>query len=220
MSTATPIRILSVNVALPEEVVLSGETIRTAICKQPVPGPVALHKENIAGDYQAALEFHGGPDRALCVYPHEHYARWEQEYNITLPLGAFGENLTATGMTEADVCIGDRFQWGDALLEVTQPRIPCAKVDKRNNAPGLFLRWKELGYTGYFLRVLQEGTIGPDLPITRFERHPAGVTVALVNQTFFHDKTNADAIRQILAVPALAPVFQQLFRDQLAKLEA
>jgi len=196
-----------------------GREWRTAIYKQPQDGTLWLGRELLEGDQQEHLEFHGGPDRALCVYAYEHYAQWEEEFGIEMPLSAFGENLTARGLKEWDVCIGDIYRFGDALIQVAQPRIPCTQVDLRNNAPGLCQRMKDTGFTGYFFRVLEEGRIGKDLPFTLVERDPQRLSILEANEIWFHRKGGLEAAERLQAHPALADAWKQILASRIQELK-
>jgi MOSC domain-containing protein YiiM len=123
---------------------------------------VWLTQLNLAGDFQADQRNHGGPDQALCVYCGVHYAYWSRQLGQELTAGSFGENLTLAGSwTEADVCIGDVFALGEAVVQVTQPRSPCWKIARRWQTPLLSLWMQETGYTGWYMRVLQPGQVAP-----------------------------------------------------------
>jgi MOSC domain-containing protein YiiM len=122
-------KVIAVSIGLPREVVWRGRTVRTAIFKQPVDGPVLVEQLNLAGDRQSDLTVHGGAEKAVYVYPSEHYGFWRQTLGMTdLPWGSFGENLTTEGLDEATVQIGDRLKIGTASFTVTQPRMPCYKL--------------------------------------------------------------------------------------------
>jgi MOSC domain-containing protein YiiM len=155
------VKLLSVNTGLPREVEWNGESVRTSIFKDPVPGRVRVSKLNLQGDEQADLEVHGGTDKAVYAYPSEHYAFWRKELpGMVLPWGAFGENLTTEGLLEDGLHIGDRFRAGSAEFIVTQPRMPCYKLAIRFNRPDMVKRFMKSGRTGFYLAVLKEGEIG------------------------------------------------------------
>ena len=125
-------RVLSVNIGRGRNVLANGRTVRTGIFKAPVDGLVAIHRTRVEGDEVVDLRVHGGPYKAVYLYPSEHYQFWQNELGLDhLPLGAFGENLTTEGLTEKDVHIGDEFKVGTAVLKVTQPRMPCFKLALR-----------------------------------------------------------------------------------------
>ncbi|SEM82569.1 MOSC domain-containing protein [Lihuaxuella thermophila] len=213
------IRLVSLSIGLPQTIKTGDhKELTTGICKQAVD-EVFLSREGFHGDGVANRAFHGGPERAVCVYSHEHYSYWEQEFQVRLPSAAFGENLTVTRMLERDVCIGDIYQVGDAVVQVSQGRIPCDTISKRNGIPTLLTRIIEEGYTGFFCRVLREGTVRKDSPIRLLERHPRQVSVLFANQIFFHRKGDAEGIKKILAVKELAPVWRELLANRLEKLE-
>ncbi|MDM5190137.1 MOSC domain-containing protein [Bacillus sp. DX4.1] len=189
----------------------------TGICKQ-LTEEAFLSKDGFRGDGVADLRFHGGPDRAVCVYPHEHYALWEQEFQTTLPSSTFGENITVTNMLEHDVFIGDTYQLGDAIIQVTQGRVPCSTISKRLSIPGILPRIVETGYTGYLCRVLQEGIVRKDSQIQLLERHPNQVSILFSNEVYFHRRKDKESIEKILAVPELAEVWYEQLTDRLTKL--
>lgn len=186
--------------------------IVTGICKEAVE-EVFLTKDGFQGDGVADLRFHGGPDRALCIYPYEHYSLWEQEFGQTLSPAAFGENLTLTNMLERDVNIGDIFQIGDAVVQVTQGRNPCSTISKRTNLPLLLKRIIDTGYTGYLCRVIEEGKIRSDSKITLLQQHPKQVSILFGNQVYFHALHDREGINKLLDLPELAIQW----RDSLIK---
>ena len=154
-------QVLSVNVGGPRDVEWRGERVRTSIWKSPVPGRVAVRRTNLAGDEQSDLTVHGGPDKAVYVYPAEHYDFWRGELpDADLPFGAFGENFTTRGLAEPDVAIGDRFRIGDAEFVVTQPRMPCFKLGIRFQRPDMVKRFHASGRNGFYFAVTREGTVG------------------------------------------------------------
>jgi len=169
----------------------TGETTwTTGFGKQPVAGSVRLRKLNFDGDAQADLKHHGGPDKAVCVYPASHYAFWQSELSIELVGGAFGENLTVAELTEDDVCIGDVWRIGDARVQVSQPRQPCWKLSRWWNIKDLALRVQQTGRTGWYLRVLEEGDVEPETPITLVDRVHQDWSIAAANELMHHDKKN------------------------------
>lgn len=212
----TNVRIVSLNVGKPKIVQLNGKEVTTGFYKEAVGEQLSLSKLNFDGDGQAEA-YHGGVDKAVCVYPYEHYAYWEQELNRKLSSAAFGENLTVTGMLETEVHIGDIFQIGQAVVQITQPRRPCYKISGRHDVKNLTLQVQNSGYTGFYLRVLEEGNIGPDSKIERLLQHPAQVTVAFANEHMYHSLDNIEAIQQILAVDALSESWYIKFTKHLEK---
>lgn len=170
-----------VNVGVPS--VLSeagGEPVWSGIAKRPLPPATTLFLSlvNLAGDGQADLTVHGGLDKAVYAYPSEHLPTWEAELGEPLGDAPFGENLSTVGATEDDVAIGDRWAWGEAVLEVCQPRSPCFKLALHRQRADIQQLFRRSGRTGWYLRVLQPGAVSTDGPIEVFHRDPAGLTVA------------------------------------------
>lgn len=211
-------QLVALNIGKPAKQAYQGREIETGIHKNPVQGRIYLASLNLDGDGQADLVHHGGVDKALCAYPYEHYAYWENDIGQTLTYGAFGENLTTKGLNEDEVCIGDIFQFGEAVIQVSQPRRPCFKVAARYNVPDFTLRIQNTGYTGFYFRVLEEGWVACDAPFHLLERHPAGVTVTFANQCKYHDKNNVQALQKILAVPELSASWRTGFEKQIETL--
>jgi MOSC domain-containing protein YiiM len=210
--------IVSLNVGKPQKQSYQGKEFETGICKTPIQGNVFLSSANLEGDGQADLIHHGGVDKALCVYPYEHYSYWEQEIGQPLTYGAFGENITVQGISEDDVCIGDIFQFGEAVVQVSQPRQPCYKVAARYNVPDFPLRIQQTGFTGFYLRVLQEGRVSAADPLLLLEKHTTDITVTFANRIRYDHKNNIEAIKTILTLPELASSWREIFTKQLAKL--
>ena len=153
--------VISVNVGLPREVIWKGRKITTGIFKEPVEGRVIVRTLNLDGDRQADLSVHGGPRKAVYVYPSEYYAYWKKELpGMQLPWGMFGENLTTEGLLDEAVDIGDRYRIGSAEVMVTQPRTPCHKLAIRFGRDDMIRRFLASGRSGFYLAVLQEGEVG------------------------------------------------------------
>lgn len=190
----------------------------TGFYKNPVAGPVRLGLVNLEGDGQADLQNHGGPDKAVCCYPAAHYPGWRAELERPdLPFGGFGENLTIDGLAEEDVCIGDVWAIGDALVAVSQPRQPCWKLARRWRVEDLAARVQRTGRTGWYFRVLREGTLTPGLTLALQDRpHPAW-TVARANHLMHLDRKNAALAAELAAVPALAKSWQKTLRGRATR---
>ncbi|MEH7418413.1 MOSC domain-containing protein [Neobacillus drentensis] len=165
----------------------------------------------IVGDDVANHKFHGGPDRVVCLYPFEHYSYWEEVFQKKLILPAFGENITATGMTEDHVCIGDIYKIGNTILQITQGRVPCVSISNYNEEKQLLKKVIETTLTGYFFRVLEEGTIMFDSDITLLEKHSKEISVSFATQILFHQKEDKASIEKILTVDALAEDWRNRF---------
>jgi MOSC domain-containing protein YiiM len=206
-------RVLSVNVGLPREVEWRNEVVATAIHKAPVAGPVEVRRLNLVGDRQADLSVHGGPDKAVYVYPSEHYAFWRDELPaVALPWGAFGENLTVEGLSETELRVGDELRIGTAEFIVTQPRLPCYKLNVRFQRPDMVKRFLRSGRTGFYLAVLREGHIaaGDTVAVIPTDRSAIGVTEVV---TLYTKKgANGELLQRALATAALPDSWRDYFQ--------
>ena len=208
------------NVGLPRDAVWRGEVVRTGIFKSPVSGRIAMHGDNLVGDAQADLTVHGGADKAVYGYPSEHYGFWcEWLGQDALPWGAFGENLTTEGLLEADVCIGDRFAIGSALLEVSQPRIPCHKLALRHERADLPKRFLASGRSGFYFRIARAGEVSAGDAIERVVADPQRLSVADV-QSFARGAGAPELMRRAVEHPALAEVWRKEVRRRLERASA
>lgn len=210
--------VISVNVGVVQPGEYKGKEQQSGINKMPIDGPVRLGKLGLAGDEQADLVNHGGPDKAVCVYSYNHYPHWEQVIGLSLPYGSFGENFTISDMLEDEVCIGDTFSIGRAVVQVSQPRQPCWKLAMRWGLDALPLLVTETGATGFYFRTVTDGDVLPGDTLRLLERHPAKFTVAEANRIMHHDKKDADGIRSVLAVDALSASWVQTLTARLAKI--
>lgn len=208
-------RVISVNVGMPREVRWRGRAVLTGIFKDPVAGPVPLRKLNLDGDAQADLTVHGGPDKAVYAYPHEHYDGWQTQLGRALAPGAFGENLTTEGLTEETVHIGDEFRVGTARLVAVQPRLPCYKLGLRFGDPGMVKRFLQAGKPGIYFAVAEEGTVAPGDPIERVAEDAARVSVAAMFRLVLDGDADPDDLRRLLSVRALAAVWREELEARL-----
>ncbi|MEH7179374.1 MOSC domain-containing protein [Neobacillus vireti] len=198
---------------LPNNKVYKNEAYVSGIWKLPCNELIVAYNE-INGDQVANPEYHGGSDRVVCVYPFEHYSHWESELGEALTPSAFGENLTVAGMMEDQVCIGDVFQIGEAVLQVSQGRYPCSTINKRNNNNLLLKKIIKTGYTGYFLRVLEEGKITSNSQIKKLVSHPQQITVSSIHHLYFHESPpSMEKIEKILSVDELAFSWKEYLLD-------
>jgi MOSC domain-containing protein YiiM len=209
-------RIVALNVGQPRPMPYHGGTVLTASFKEPVAGPVWLGPTGLAGDAQADLTVHGGPDKAVCVYPTEHLPYWAERLGRPLAPGAFGENFSLAGLLEPEVCIGDIFRVGTALVQVSQPRQPCYKLATRNGEPAFALWVQESGRTGFYFRCLEPGLVQAGDTLELVARHPAGCTIAECNRLMHHDKHDRAGIERLLAVPALSASWRRTLTQRLA----
>lgn len=177
----------------------------TGFFKRPVTNPIWLGMTNLDGDGQADLKNHGGPEKAVNVYPFEHYSYWQQELGTaSLPFGAFGENFTTGSLLESEVCLGDIFEVGEALVQVSQPRQPCWKLARRWRRKDLALRVQESGRTGWYFRVIREGTIQAGACLRLVERPCPEWTVASANNIMHHRTDDLQAAQALAECQALA----------------
>jgi MOSC domain-containing protein YiiM len=213
------VKIISVNVGLPRIVLANGEPVSTAIFKEPVRGRVMLRTLNLDGDRQADLTVHGGPDKAVYLYPSEHYEFWKRELPDTeLPYGMFGENLTSEGLLETEVHIGDKFRVGTAELIVTQPRLPCYKLGIRFGRADMLRRFLVSERTGFYFSVLKEGEVGAGDEFELLEKNASAVRVVDVTRLYSSDKQNVDLLRRAIT-KALPESWREYFRKRLKRLE-
>jgi MOSC domain-containing protein YiiM len=210
-------KLLSVNVGLPREVQWHGRTIRTSIFKSPVAGRVPMRKLNLDGDQQSDLKVHGGVDKAVYVYPSEHYAFWRDELpNVDLPWGAFGENFTTEGpLDDKAVHIGDRFRIGSAQFVVTQPRMPCFKLGIRFSRPEIIKRFLHSGRNGFYFSVADEGEVAAGDTIELVASDENGVTVADIVELYTADAANQDFLHRVSDLAALPESWRAYFRKRL-----
>jgi MOSC domain-containing protein YiiM len=212
-------KLISVNVGLPRIVRSNGEPVSTGIFKEPVAGRVVLRTLNLDGDRQADLSVHGGPSKAVYVYPSEHYDYWKRELpEMELPWGMFGENFTTTGLFESELNIGDKFRVGSAVVMVTEPRMPCYKLGIRFNRPDIIKRFLASGRTGFYFAVLQEGEVGVGDQIELIEGSKHGVRVSDIILLYTREKRNVGLLRRAIEVAALPESWKSYFRHRLEKL--
>src|SRR5215471_7917174 len=210
-------KLVSVNVGLPREVEWHGRIVRTSIFKTPVAGRVQVRRINLDGDQQSDLTVHGGIDKAVYVYPSEHYSFWREELPGTdLPWGMFGENFTTEGaLDDKTVFIGDRFRIGSAEFAVTSPRMPCYKLGIRFGRPDIIKRFLQSGRAGFYLAVLQEGEAGAGDSIELLARDKQGITVAKIVNLYTVDAANQDLLRRVSELSALPQSWRNYFRKRL-----
>ena len=197
-------KIISVNVGLPREVVWQGITVQTAIFKEPVAGAVAIRKLNLAGDQQADLTVHGGSEKAVYVYPVEHYEYWwKQLPDISFSWGAFGENLSTEGLSEDTVGIGDLLRAGSAILQVTQPRMPCYKLQFRFNRDDMIKRFLVSGRSGFYLSVIKQGDVSAGSSLDLLDRDPDSVTIGDIVRLYLGQARDSELLQRATSVSSL-----------------
>ena len=206
-------RLLSVNVGLPRDVTWNGKTVRTAVWKSPVTGRRMVRKLDIDGDAQADLAGHGGEHRAVFVYQMDSYRYWERFLGRNdFTFGQFGENFTVEGLADDEVCIGDRYRIGDAVFEVTQPRVTCYRVGTRMNEPRMPALLVAHRRPGFYFRVLQEGEVGAGDDSVKIADGPERVTVAEIDALLYLPGHSRERLQRALRIPALSKGWQSSFQ--------
>jgi len=209
-------KLISINAGLPREVRWAGKTVTTSIWKEPVPGRVRVSALNVEGDRQSDLTVHGGADKAVYVYPSEHYAYWRERLpGVELPWGAFGENFTSEGLSEDGVRIGDRLRVGSAEFAVTQPRMPCFKLGIRFGRPEMVKMFMKSGRTGFYLAVTREGEVEAGDSIHLDPRPGSSLTVADIVSLYASDSENQEMLILAAKLPGLPESWRDYFRKRL-----
>jgi len=194
----------------------------TAIDKKTVNSPIFLSETGLAEDACAEAKYHGGLERALHQYPVEHYAFWQQTFaprNDQQPEFAapgMGENISSLGMTEDNVCIGDQYQWGEAIIEVSQPRLPCYKLNTRWDSKDIAVRMQDLSRCGWLYRVVKPGFVSESDKLIHIFRSKSAFTVKQVCELFFNDPLNQQNLTKLIAIDALSPIWADVARTRLS----
>ncbi|MFD2265005.1 MOSC domain-containing protein [Lacibacterium aquatile] len=218
MTPGTPLEALLTGGLTP----LGERAAPSGIAKLPVNGPLHLSKTGFAGDHQGDLKHHGGPEKAVHHYPLDHYGCWQGEigpHPLLDQPGAFGENLSTFGLVEADVAIGDVFRLGSALLEVSQGRQPCWKLNARFDHPAMARQVQETGRTGWYYRVLEEGLVAPGDSLIPLELMCHGWTIRRIWHFLYVDPLNREALSAIAGLGSLSESWRKLAAKRLATLE-
>jgi MOSC domain-containing protein YiiM len=223
-------RVVSVNVGQPREIHWRGRRVTTCIFKEPVAGRIAVRRLHLEGDRQANLKVHGGPDKAVYIYPVEHYDYWRKEFpGMSLPLGWFGENLTTEGLLETEVHIGDRLRIGSAEVRVTSPRVPCSTLAAKFECDDMIKRFLASRRTGFYLAVLQEGEVGAGDAIEVIGRDENQVTVFAIARLYTPgppgspnspSSDDLEDLRRAAQLAALPENWRARFRERIKKAEA
>ena len=206
-------QILAISLSRVKRIDYRGRSALTGICKESVEGPVTVTTAGIAGDFQADRENHGGVDKAVYAYAVENYRFWEQELGKTLPYGQLGENLAVSGMTDNIVHIGDVFRMGPVEAQVTQPRVPCAKLGMRMEDEAFVGRFHFSGRVGFYLRILKEGELSPGDAIERLHSDVGQLSILDAMLALNKNPRQQEIIRRALQIPALS----QAWRESLTK---
>jgi MOSC domain-containing protein YiiM len=191
-------KVISVNVGLPQEFAWKGMKVSTAIFKYPVANPVSINQMNLSGDEQADLTVHGCYHKAVYAYPLEHYSYWRSELcGLDLSYGNFGENLTTEGLSEETLCIGDRIRFGTATLVVTQPRMPCYKLAVRFGMDDMVKRFLKSRKSGFYFAVVEPGIVAPGSNITIVSRDPQRVSIADILKLYLDRERNVELAQRV-----------------------
>jgi MOSC domain-containing protein YiiM len=196
----------------------NGREWTTAFFKTPVDGSVRVALLGVEGDEQADRENHGGPDKALLAYSADHYAYWQAHLSLPdMPHGGFGENLTIAGLTEEAVCIGDTWQAGNVVLQVTQPRQPCWKMSRRWKVPDLARQVIANGKSGWYLRVLEPGELQAGEAFELVSRPHPTWPVARASRVMHHEKHNVALAAELAGLPELSAAWRESLIERIAK---
>lgn len=211
-------RLVSLNVGEPVPIAHGSKEVISGIFKRSSTLAHAISLTGVQGDGQGDTIHHGGVDKAACVYLERQYAYWEDLYGRPFEYGAFGENFTLSDWTEDDICIGDIIEAGDVVFQVSQPRQPCFKLGIRHQMPELPELVRNQGNTGFYFRVLQEGTMQVGTIFTITKKHAARKTIAEANRVMYTDKEDIKGIEQLLSVKELAKSWQDQLGSRLKRL--
>jgi ferredoxin-NADP reductase/MOSC domain-containing protein YiiM len=221
MTTTTAGTLVSLNVGMPADVQWRGKTVHTGIYKSPVSGPVMVRRLNIDGDGQGDLNGHGGEQRAVMVYQTASYDYWQRHFGRNdLQPGSFGENFTVDGLTDDEVCIGDRYRIGEAEFEVTQPRVTCFRVGMRLGEPDMPNLLVAHHRPGFYFRVITEGHVQAGDTIVRIRRGRHQLSVADVDALLYLPDRSIEQLHRVVEVEALSPGWRQSFTELLAAHES
>jgi ferredoxin-NADP reductase/MOSC domain-containing protein YiiM/ferredoxin len=211
-------RLLSVNVGLPRDVTWQGKTVHTGIWKAPVRGPRMVRRLNIDGDGQGDLAGHGGERRAVYVYQMDSYRYWQSHLGRNdFTYGQFGENFTVDGLSDTEVCVGDRYRIGGALFEVTQPRVTCYRLGIRMNQPEMAALLVKHGRPGFYFRVLEEGEVKAGDEITQVASGPEHMSVSEIDALLYMPGHPRDQLERALRIPTLSAGWRHSFEALLAQ---
>ncbi len=208
----------AVNVGKPQIVKRNGEELYTSFIKTPTNERIAVTKFGLEGDEQADKKHHGGEQKAICVYPYEHFSYWEEQTGLNMHASAFGENLTIDGVAEDKVCIGDIFKWGDAEIQVTHPRTPCQHISFVHDIKTFTKQVTQSGLTGFYAKVIQEGDASVHDSFERTHQDPHLISVAEINRLKYKDRNDQDSLERAIQVGALEPELKVSFTERLKKL--
>ena len=212
-------KLISLNVGLPREVISQGKPVTTGIFKDPIAGPVMARTLNIDGDQQADLSVHGGVDKAIYAYPAEHYDYWRSELpGVDLPWGVFGENFTIEGeLREDSAYIGDRYRIGEAEVIITQPRLPCYKLGIRFGRADMIKKFLASRRTGFYFAVKREGIVKAGDSVEFIGRDQQEISVADITRVYAFERDDLETIQRAMTVDALPESWKGYFEHQIQR---
>jgi MOSC domain-containing protein YiiM len=197
-------KIISTNIGEPKTINWNGKEVTTGIFKYPVTQPIFLGSEDVENDHVIDRRYHGGVDKACYLYSADHYKYWQTLYpDLELPWGIFGENLTVEGLHEADVNIGDIFRIGEAVVQATQPRQPCFKLEFRFNDNQIVRKFIDSGFAGVYVRVIEKGHVKLGDSMELIERKKS-LTIHKIYELIYTDKVQKEAVEQAVNDPFIA----------------
>lgn len=208
-------KVVSLNVGKPEPLTFEGKRFISSINRKPATRAVMLEPLGFDGDRPGDERVHGGPDKAVCCYSHEHYPYFSRKLGTALDVPAFGENLTTEGMLESEVCLGDVYQIGRAAVQVSQPRQPCGTLAARNRSKQLPKWINEMAWGGFYFRVLEPGMVSPGDEITRLRRIHPGITIELLCRTLHDKQAPRERLVELVALPALSHSWRDKFERRI-----
>ena len=211
------INLVSLNIALPEKINLNGgsKKLLTGFFKKPVDERIFLGESGFHGDGVGDSRIHGGQDLAVCAYFVDHFDYWQAELDKEMKPGAFGENLSLSGINEKQIYIGDIFRLDEAEIEVSQPRQPCHKLNKVFGFQGMACKVQKTGYTGCYFRVKKEEYVKPDSVLERIQMGSGKISVDMVNVLMFKEKKNPDLLNKVVSLQELSEEWRKKFRKRL-----
>jgi MOSC domain-containing protein YiiM len=211
-------KLISLNVGLPREVVSQGKLVTTGIFKDSITGPIMVRTLNIDGDQQADLSVHGGIDKAIYAYPAEHYEYWRGELpGIDLPWGMFGENFTIEGLLEDSAYIGDHYRIGELEVVITQPRLPCYKLGIRFGRADMIKKFMASRRTGFYFAVKREGIVKAGDSLEFLGRDQQEISVADITRVYAFERDDLKTIEQAMNVESLPESWKGYFQHQIEK---
>ncbi len=213
-------KIVSVNVGLPRLLSWRGQTFKTGIFKQPVPGRVMLRKTNLDGDRQADLSVHGGPNKAVYGYPSEHYEYWKRQLaRPELPWGSLGENFTTEGMLETELSVGDRYRVGSAVIMVKTSRLPCFKLAAKFRRDEIIEEFLTSGFCGFYFSVVEEGEVGEGDEFEFLGGETPTITVLEAFRLYLPASADVELLRRATQVQALPESWRERYQAKLDAIE-